>query len=565
MTRIEQPAGVPDAAEVLNAIGDAAYEWRLDTDALVWSGNATAVLGTADSADIATGRSFAQHVEAQDGQSRLDVIAGSSQSDTGNGVPYQVQYGFQRSDGENAWLEDTGRWFAGADGKPLRAIGIVRVITERHERERSLIQLAKFDPLTGEMNRAHLTEVLGAKLDDTVRFRGSLGFLLVAIDHLAHLNESYGFDAAEEVIAQVAKRIRERLRGKDFLGRFSGNKFGVILTTCTADELAIAADRLLAGARDETVLTAAGPVAVTVTIGGITAPRHARTVPEIFSRAQDALHAARLKRHGSFAPYKPNVERDALRRDAVRATDEIVAALNERRITLAYEPVVETKTRKVAFYECLMRVHRPDGRLAHAHEIIPVAERVGLMRMLDHRVLELVVGELAAAPDLTASVNVSPASAVDPDWWAGLGALLRANSGAAERLIVEITETAAIQDLQDARGFVTRVKDLGCRIAIDDFGAGHTSFRNLRRLGVDIVKIDGAFVQNIVKSSDDRAFVHTLIDLSCRLGLKTVAEWVQDEEAAKLLSDWGCDFLQGALSGLASDERPWLKDRAATA
>ena len=565
MTRIEQPAGVPDAAEVLNAIGDAAYEWRLDTDALVWSGNATAVLGTADSADIATGRSFAQHVEAQDGQSRLDVIAGSSQSDTGNGVPYQVQYGFQRSDGENAWLEDTGRWFAGADGKPLRAIGIVRVITERHERERSLIQLAKFDPLTGEMNRAHLTEVLGAKLDDTVRFRGSLGFLLVAIDHLAHLNESYGFDAAEEVIAQVAKRIRERLRGKDFLGRFSGNKFGVILTTCTADELAIAADRLLAGARDETVLTAAGPVAVTVTIGGITAPRHARTVPEIFSRAQDALHAARLKRHGSFAPYKPNVERDALRRDAVRATDEIVAALNERRITLAYEPVVETKTRKVAFYECLMRVHRPDGRLAHAQEIIPVAERVGLMRMLDHRVLELVVGELAAAPDLTASVNVSPASAVDPDWWAGLGALLRANSGAAERLIVEITETAAIQDLQDARGFVTRVKDLGCRIAIDDFGAGHTSFRNLRRLGVDIVKIDGAFVQNIVKSSDDRAFVHTLIDLSCRLGLKTVAEWVQDEEAAKLLSDWGCDFLQGALSGLASDERPWLKDRAATA
>ena len=249
----------------------------------------------------------------------------------------------------------------------------------------------------------------------------------------------------------------------------------------------------------------------------------------------------------------------------MRATDEIVAALNERRIALAYEPVVETKTRKIAFYECLMRVHRPDGRLAHAHEIIPVAERVGLMRMLDYRVLELVVGELAAAPDLTASVNVSPASTVDPDWWAGLGALLRANSGAAERLIVEITETAAIQDLQDARGFVTRIKDLGCRIAIDDFGAGHTSFRNLRKLGVDIVKIDGAFVQNIVKSSDDRAFVHTLIDLSRRLGLKTVAEWVQDEEAAKLLSDWGCDFLQGALSGLASDERPWLKDRAATA
>ena len=295
---------------------------------------------------------------------------------------------------------------------------------------------------------------------------------------------------------------------------------------------------------------------MTVSIGGVTAPRHARTVPEIMSRAQDALDAARTKRRGSFSAYRPSIERDALRKESVRATDEIVAALNERRIALAYEPVVEATSRKIAFYECLMRVNRLDGRIAHANEIIPVAERIGLVRMLDHRVLELVVNELAAAPELQASVNVSPASTVDPDWWAGLGALLRAHPGAAERLIIEITETAAIHDVDDTRGFVTRVKDLGCRIAIDDFGAGNTSFRNLRKLGVDIVKIDGAFVENIVKSHDDRAFVQTLIDLSRRLGLKTVGEWVQNEEAAALLSGWGCDFLQGALIGLASDERP---------
>ena len=563
VTRIGQPAGVPDAAEVLNAIGDAAYEWRLDTDALVWSGNTLSLLGIAEAADIASGRNFAQYVEAEEGQNRLDAITRSAQGDTGGGVAYQVQYAFRRgSNGEKIWLEDTGRWFAGADGKPVRALGVVRAIDARHEREHRLTQLAKFDALTGEMNRVHLTEVLGAKLDEAVRFRASLGFLLVAIDHLAHLNESYGFDIAEDVIAQVAKRIRARLRGKDYLGRFSGNKFGVILTACTAEELAVAADRLLAGVRDETIETTAGPVAVTVTIGGITAPRHARSVPEVISRTQDALHAARRKRHGSFAPYRPNVERDALRRDSLRASDEIVAALNERRIALAFEPVVESKNRQIAFYECLIRVHRPDGSIAHANEIVPVAERVGLMRMLDYRVLELVVNELAAAPSLTASVNVSPASTVDPDWWAGLGAMLRTNSSAAARLIIEITETAAIQNVDDARGFVTRVKDLGCRIAIDDFGAGHTSFRNLRKLGVDIVKIDGAFVQNIVKSSDDRAFVHTLIDLSRRLGLKTVAEWVQDEEAALLLAEWGCDYLQGALIGLAGDARPWRGEKS---
>ena len=101
------------------------------------------------------------------------------------------------------------------------------------------------------------------------------------------------------------------------------------------------------------------------------------------------------------------------------------------------------------------------------------------------------------------------------------------------------------------------MKDLGCRIAIDDFGSGYTSFRNLRKLGVDILKIDGAFVQNLMRTDDDRAFVQALVDLAKRLGLKTVAEWVQDEASAALLAEWGCDYLQGTLIGLASIERPW--------
>jgi EAL domain-containing protein (putative c-di-GMP-specific phosphodiesterase class I) len=124
-------------------------------------------------------------------------------------------------------------------------------------------------------------------------------------------------------------------------------------------------------------------------------------------------------------------------------------------------------------------------------------------------------------------------------------------------LIVEITETVAIQDIDDVRGFVARLKNLGSRIAIDDFGAGYTSFRNLRKLGVDIVKIDGAFVQNLAHSADDRAFVQTLIDLARRLEIKTVAEWVQDEQSASMLRDWGCDYIQGRLIGLATSERPW--------
>jgi diguanylate cyclase (GGDEF)-like protein len=557
--RVEElasPAVNPGA--IMASVGEVPYEWSIGSDALTWGPNAAAVLGVANTAAISSGRSYAQLLGPDSTSSRFDAVMNSPQRDEGSGVPYQLQYALRLEGADRQiWIEDCGRWFAGADGRPARAHGIVRVINERHAEEVRLAYLSRFDGLTGEMNRFHLTEVLEATLKQAVAQRSSCGFMLVAIDKLARINESYGFDVADEAIGAVARRLRAKMRGGDQLGRFSGNKFAIILNNCSPEDMEKAAERLIAGVRDDVVRTAAGPVAVTVTIGGVTAPRHATSVPEILARAQETLDRAKAKRPGSYQIYRPNVEREALRRENVRAADEIVNALNERRILLAFEPVVETVSRKPAYYECLMRIARADGTHAPASQVIPIAERLGLVRLLDHRVLELLVSEMAAVPSLHASVNVSPASTTDPDWWSTLGALLRANAGVAERLMVEITESAVIHDIDDTRGFVARVKDLGCRIAIDDFGSGYTSFRNLRKLGADTLKIDGAFVQNLMRSDDDRAVVHALIGLAKQLGLRTVAEWVQDEASARLLASWGCDYLQGALIGLATVERPW--------
>ena len=570
-TRTEAPTAkpaaapdAPDASAILAAVGEALYQWDIGSDRLLWTANVGNVLGVRTVEAIATGRGYARFLDGDNAQARFDAVVNSGQRDAGRGVRYQLQYRLRPDPDADAWLwvEDSGRWFAGAGGGAARAQGVVRVITERHERERQLGYLARHDALTGEFNRHHLVEVLEKTLEQALRLRSSCGLLLVAIDNLGLINESHGFDIADQAICAVAKRIRSRMRGKDALGRYSGNKFAVVLTECTPEELEIAAERLMSAVRDEMIETSAGPVAVTVTVGGVTAPRHARTVGDILARAQEALAAAKRKRRGSFLAYRPSIERDAQRRANVRATDEIVAALNERRVFLAFEVVAAAADRRPVFYECLMRVRRPDGSLAGASEVVPVAERLGLVRMLDHRVLELVVGELVAAPALQASVNVSAASTMDRVWWEGLASLLRGNPGVGERLIVEITESAAIQDIDETRGFVTRVKDLRCRLAIDDFGAGYTSFRNLRKLSVDILKIDGAFVQHLVRSEDDRAFVHTLIDLARRLRLATVAEWVRDEETARTLEAWGCDYLQGELVGLATTERPWLKNLA---
>lgn len=554
---VRDPQDPAQAQATLEALGQAVFVWDIGGDGLRWSDNVGAVLPDFPQEALASARAFAALIEPQRSV-RLDAVMNSTMRDEGAGVQYQIEYGLRASlSAPLLWVEEIGRWYAGPDGRPARAEGILRVNSERHAREEQLRKLSQNDPLTGELNRMHLVAALAEAIEEAARFRSSFSFMLVGIDHLAQLNEAFGFDVADDVIQEISLRIRARLRSGDVLGRFSGNKFGLILKNCSMDDMQVAAERFLAGVRDEIVPTESGPVSLTASIGAVTAPRYARTPEEAMSRAQEALATAKQRRRGSFLAWRPNVERDAQRRVNIRVTDEIVTALNQRRIVMAFEPVVAAASRRPAFYECLVRMRRDDGELSLGPDIVPVAEKLGLIRLVDHRVLELVVDELAAAPGVQMSLNVSPDTTMDPDWWSRIESLFRAYPGVAERMIVEITETVAIQDIDDVRGFVTRLKNFGSRIAIDDFGAGYTSFRNLRKLGVDIVKIDGAFVQNIVRSSDDRAFVQTMIDLAHRLDIETVAEWVQDEASATLLRDWGCDYIQGRLVGLASAHKPW--------
>ncbi len=548
---------LPPASAILASLGQAAFVWDIASDQLLWSEHATSVFPDIPPERLASGAEFSSLIEPKRSV-RSDALIASSTGHGADGVPYRIEYGVRATTSAPVqWIEETGCWFAGPDGKPVRAQGIVRINNERHAHDEQLVRLSQNDPLTGELNRTHLIASLAEIIEEAVRFRTNCAFLLIGIDHLARINDAFGFDVADAVISEVAARIRARLRGGDVLGRFSGNKFGLVLKNCTVEDMSIAAERFLAAIRDDVVPTRSGPVSVTASIGAVAVPRYARSADEAINRAQETFDASKSRRAGSFSVWRPNVERDAQRRVNIRVTDEIVTALNDRRITMAFEPVVDARARDAAFYECLVRMEQHDGQVLLAPDIVPVAERLGLIRLVDHRVLELVVAELAASPDVQLSLNISPDTTMDADWWTGIESLMRAHPGAGERLIVEITETVAIQDVDDVRGFVTRLKNFGSRIAIDDFGAGYTSFRNLRKLGVDIVKIDGAFVQNIARSADDRAFVQTLIDLARRLGIKTVAEWVQDEEAATLLRDWGCDYIQGRLIGLASSQRPW--------
>jgi EAL domain-containing protein (putative c-di-GMP-specific phosphodiesterase class I) len=254
---------------------------------------------------------------------------------------------------------------------------------------------------------------------------------------------------------------------------------------------------------------------------------------------------------GGLSVYQADAGREAAQRRNLSASDEIVRALNDRRIVIALEPVLSAGDRVLQFHEALVRVRAEDGGLLGAGAIIPPAERFGLVKFVDIRVIELVGRSLARHPGRRLSVNVSMRTAVTPEWLQALRGIVAADQSAAGRLIVEITETAAMTDIDQTAEVIRRIKALGVRVAIDDFGSGHTSFKSLRTLPVDILKIDGAFIQNLARSTDDRFFVRTLVDLARHLGVQTVAEWVQDAEAARLLASWGVTFLQGEFCGAA--------------
>jgi len=545
----------PDPRRILSSIGELVYDWDLVTDRLEWGPNLAEALGPIACADLSSGHAFGERLSVDSTVSRYEAVLRSESADEGAGAPYQIVYGLtpprELGAGPTVWVEDTGRWFKGADGRPARAHGVIRVITDRHEKERQLALSSQFDPLTGAMNRSHLDEHVTRLLIRAERDRKPFAVMLAALENLFVLNRTYGYDGGDDVIAGLAKRLRENIRATDLVARHAGNKFALVLENCDAEQSRLAAQRLLDAVAATPFETSAGPIPATIRIGGVIAPREGRTPQALFQHAEEALDVARQRNGARFVAYTASLAREDSRLRALQVADSIVSALNERRVELAFQPIVHASNGRIAFYEALLRVRLADGSVVTPGAILPIAEKAGLVRLLDQRVMELAIQRLALDPALRVSVNCSIATLFDPEWPQELGAAVKANPGVAERLTVEITETSMIEDFDTVRHLIATCRRFGVKVAMDDFGAGHTSFRNLRELAFDLVKIDGAFIRNIANSADDRFFVRTLIDLAHHLELEIVAEWVEDEDTARLLREWGADYFQGALFGSA--------------
>lgn len=538
-----------DLIGILSAVQETAYLWDMTSDRMEWENNASEVLGV-DPAAIATGTDFHFLVAPEHIQRRQTSVTGGAAdlSRPQVGHPYRVQFRFTplgRRNESSLWLEDHGRCWFDANGNPIKARGIIRVITERYEEEQKLLYRSDHDELTGQLNRIRLTEALGAVVTRAERTKQSCAFLVASVNNLAVINETFGFDVGDEVIAATARIMRTRLRGGDTIGRYSSNKFGVILNDCGPAAMRVAAERFMKAVRDTTIRTAACPVSATISIGGVLLPDQATTAHQALSHALQALEKARTKRQDSFMAYEPSAIRESARQRNITIADEVISALDENRMLIALQPIVRCGSRDPALYECLLRMEQPDGSLTSAGEFIPVAEQLGLSRLIDRRVLELSIEVLKKHPSIKLSVNVSGLTASDHEWLVTLHRLTGGRRALTERLIIEITETAAIHDLDLTINFVDTLKELGCKVAIDDFGAGYTSFKNLKILNVDMVKIDGSFCKNLIEEPTNRVFFRSLVDIAQTFKMETVAEWVADEQTAKLIEAAGITYMQG--------------------
>ena len=530
------------------------FDWTIQDDRIAWDGDHEILSLHADPNRLHRGDGFCRWMGPAGRERLLAVVNDMALQDSAFDIEFEAASAMG-----SVIFEMRGVRVAGADGGTERLAGVLRIITENKREAQRLTYLATRDELTGHLNRTSLRAELARAIEHAKAEDRSCAYLVASIDRLAMINEAYGFGAADEVIVAVGERISTTLRNTDIIGRTAGNKLGVILGKCTEREIEAVAERLRAAARGEVITTRSGTVSATITVGAVFLPSGASSSQEAMLRAEEALDRARAAGRDGFAMYSKSPQRETARLRLMTIADEVVAALHEKRLIFAYQPIIAARSKEPVHYECLLRMVRPDGTVASAGQFIPAAEQLGLVRLVDRHALEMTVAQLRANPEISLAVNVSGTTAGDPSWLQSFISYVRANKDVASRMMVELTETAALNDFEDSARFVTNLREMGCRVAIDDFGAGYTSFRNLQMLNVDMVKIDGAFVRGLCDSPDNQIFVRTLVDLAKNFNLKTVAEWVSSDDEADLLESFGVDYFQGFHFGEPLIDPEWAR------
>ncbi len=490
---------------------------------------------------------------------------------TWDGAPYRVTYQARSFYGDSIWVEERGKRIAGEGRTPTLINGVLRDIDSEMREQDTAAYRASHDLLTGLWNDTRMVEAIKWQIAACRRYDLQAALFTLQVSNIDDINQAYGFEAGDRLLKGIAQRLTEHVRAPDHTARltgsgFDGVVFGVAIGQAAGDNVegghTALADRLLEALTDTPYQSPFGDLYASLAMSAVTIPGQTDSAFEALDRARIALDHS-LAREGKFVPWHEGLDDLTERRRKVDIeADDILEALNSRNITLAYQPIVHSRSRTPHHYECLLRLRRPDGQLVPAGAFIMAAEKLGLVHLLDRRALELASVTLREQPGVTLALNISAATLKNDVAVAGYIAALKALGPMAQRVIVELTETAALDDPATAGGFSTAVRALGCTFAIDDFGAGYTTFQNLMVIEADEIKIDGSFIRDLSVTRHKQVFVRMIVDLAQTFSVKTVAEFVTTPEDADLLTRLGVDYLQGYLFGVPSPSPDWPKPPA---
>ena len=453
-----------------------------------------------------------------------------------------VEYRMYARDGSVVWVRDESARVLDEQGR-LLVEGLLTDITERKGAEDRLQHLADHDALTDLLNRRRFLEELELEIAATRRGMRSSAAIVLDIDGFKFVNDSLGHQAGDELIRTVARTLAGRLRASDAIARLGGDEFAVLLRGADADVADAVAGELIGTLRGLELEAGEKTIRVTASAGIAPLDGDAETSAEAVLAAADmAMYEAKHAGRDRVVRFT-----DALSSELERGRSWVARlrdALEHDRFELLAQPVLGLRSREVELHELLLRLRDEDGELCGPDTFMGVAERFDLVEAIDRWVLRraLAFQREPAGEGLCLAVNVS-ARSIGP----GVIELLEReiDDHAPPRLILEVTEAAAIADLQQARAFAEALERLGLRMSLDDFGAGLGSFSSLRALPVDYLKIDGQFVGGLAGNPVDREIVKAIVALARAAGRRTVAEFVSDQDTLELLTALGVDLAQG--------------------
>jgi diguanylate cyclase (GGDEF)-like protein/PAS domain S-box-containing protein len=473
----------------------------------------------------------------------------------GEGRSFTCEKRFLHAAGHPVWTSMNVTLIRDVGDRPHHFIIQAQDITERRLYENQLRHMADHDPLTGLLNRRSFSRELDNHIAQVKRFGATGAVLIVDLDNFKYYNDIQGHSAGDSLIIGIGQALQSRLRETDVVARLGGDEFAVLLAREDSKTAETVAEALLQVIRDKAAEATDGEHRhMSASIGiACFSDRELLTADEIMVNADLAMYDAKEDGRNQIAHYRTDEHERPRTESQMKWATEITQALAEDHFELLAQPIQPLRGDDPTQYELLLRMRDGHGDLIPPGTFLYIAERLGLIGEIDRWVvahaIDLLAEHRAGGRDLRFEVNLSGNSIGDPELLELIERSLRETGVPPDRLIFEITETAAVANIARAARFAERLSELGCHFALDDFGAGFGSFYYLKHLPFDYLKIDGEYVRHCAGNETDRILISAVVQIARGMGKHTIAEFVGDQETVEVLTRLGVDYGQGYFLG----------------